>query len=177
MKYFTSDTHFNHVNCIKFDNRPFENIEDMNESIIKNWNKVVSPEDEVYHLGDVAFGRGDECLNILNSLNGKIYLVKGNHEKTALNGAFNRFEWVKDYYELKYEGHLFILCHYPFASWRNSHYNKSINLHGHCHGNQGDRPVLLNQLDVGTCCHNYAPISIKQVMEKLKDANSIIHVD
>jgi calcineurin-like phosphoesterase family protein len=164
MIYFTSDTHFNHAKCIEYDNRPFRDVEDMNSSIIRNWNNVISPMDEVYHLGDVAFGRGDECLEILNSLNGTIYLLKGNHEKTALNSSSSRFTWVKDYYELKYNKQVFVLCHYPFATWNRSHYG-SMNLHGHCHGTYLD---LRNQVDVGTMCHNYTPISINQLMENFR---------
>lgn len=163
--FFTSDTHFNHDRCIKYDNRPFATIEDMNETIIENWNNVVKKGDHIYHLGDVAFGRPFECRNILDRLNGKIYLVKGNHEKTSLDKLnIDRFEWVKDYYQLKINNIFMVLCHYPFANWNRSHYG-SVNLHGHNHGTYTD---IHNQLDVGTNCHNYTPISYRQVMETLE---------
>ena len=54
--FFTSDTHFNHANIIRFCNRPFKDVSHMNEAIISNWNRVVGPEDIVFHLGDFCLG-------------------------------------------------------------------------------------------------------------------------
>lgn len=76
--YFTSDTHFYHSNIIGFCKRPFKNVEDMNETLIGNWNRVVSQDDIVFHLGDFCLGGSHEWTKILNRLNGKIYLILGN---------------------------------------------------------------------------------------------------
>ena len=73
--FFTSDTHFNHANIIRFCNRPFKDVSHMNEAIISNWNRVVGPEDIVFHLGDFCLGGSAEWINVLNRLNGKIYLI------------------------------------------------------------------------------------------------------
>ena len=78
--YFTSDTHFYHSNIIGFCKRPFKNVEDMNETLIENWNRVVSQDDIVFHLGDFCMGGSHEWTKILNRLNGKIYLTLGNHD-------------------------------------------------------------------------------------------------
>ena len=79
MKYFfTSDTHFGHKNIIEYCQRPFKSVEEMNEKIIENWNKVVSPEDTVFHLGDFVF-RGKK-REFLHKLNGKVIWLKGNHD-------------------------------------------------------------------------------------------------
>ena len=78
--YFTSDTHFNHANIIGFCNRPFKNVEEMNETLITNWNRVVGVDDIVFHLGDFCLGGSAEWTNVLNRLNGKIYLIVGNHD-------------------------------------------------------------------------------------------------
>jgi calcineurin-like phosphoesterase family protein len=78
--YFTSDTHFYHSNIIGFCKRPFKNVEDMNETLIGNWNRVVSQDDIVFHLGDFCLGGSHEWTKILNRLNGKIYLILGNHD-------------------------------------------------------------------------------------------------
>lgn len=62
--FFTSDTHFNHANIIRFCNRPFKDVSHMNEAIISNWNRVVGPEDIVFHLGDFCLGGSagmDKC--------------------------------------------------------------------------------------------------------------------
>ena len=75
MKFYTSDTHFNHRAIIDHAKRPFANMEEMNEAMIENWNRVVAPHDDVYHLGDFAFG-GAEA--ILTRLKGNIHLIRGN---------------------------------------------------------------------------------------------------
>ena len=69
--FFTSDTHFNHTNIIRFCNRPFKDVSHMNETMISNWNRVVGPEDIVFHLGDFCLGGSAEWINVLNRLNGK----------------------------------------------------------------------------------------------------------
>lgn len=75
VKYFTSDTHFYHGNIIRFCNRPFEDVEMMNETIISNWNNTVGLDDTVFHLGDFCLGGSAEWTKILDRLNGKIYLL------------------------------------------------------------------------------------------------------
>ena len=81
--FFTSDTHFNHTNIIRFCNRPFKDVVHMNETIISNWNRVVGPEDIVFHLGDFCLGGSAEWVNVLNRLNGKIYLISRHKEPEA----------------------------------------------------------------------------------------------
>ena len=93
--FFTSDTHFYHANIINFCGRPFKNVEVMNETLIANWNSVVGPDDIVFHLGDFCLGGSAEWTNILNRLNGKIYLIVGNHDiKNLRQGYYSHFEHV-----------------------------------------------------------------------------------
>ncbi len=93
--FFTSDTHFNHANIIKFCNRPFKNVDEMNEALITNWNKVVSADDYVFHLGDFCLGGSAEWTKALDCLNGKIFLILGNHDlKNLKQGFIGRFEKV-----------------------------------------------------------------------------------
>ena len=103
MIYFTADTHFNHINIIKFCDRPYELIDEMNEALIENWNSVVGKDDEIYHLGDFGWGDNVDNLDILRRLNGTKYLVKGNHDWKLLKDKAIRseFEWIKDYNELE----------------------------------------------------------------------------
>ena len=93
--FFTSDTHFYHGNIIRFCNRPFKDVEVMNETIISNWNITVGQDDIVFHLGDFCLGGSAEWTKILDRLNGKIYLIMGNHDlKNIRQGYIDRFEHV-----------------------------------------------------------------------------------
>ena len=78
----------------------------MNENLIRNWNSCVNISDEIYILGDFMFkGKSSEVNNIIKRLNGKKYLIKGNHDKFIDDQNFNKnnFEWIKDYYVLNYQ--------------------------------------------------------------------------
>ena len=79
--FFTSDSHFCHSNIIKFCDRPFKDVEEMNEILIDNWNKTVGPNDIIYHLGDFCFAGSAEWHSILGRLNGRIHLILGNHDE------------------------------------------------------------------------------------------------
>ena len=78
--FFTSDTHFNHTNIIKYAQRPYSDAEEMNEDLIKRWNSVVGKNDIVFHLGDFMFGNINRFWEFRSRLNGKIYLIHGNHD-------------------------------------------------------------------------------------------------
>ena len=84
--YFTSDTHFGHENIIKWCRRPYSSVEEMNEKLIENWNSVVGPDDIVFHLGDFAFGGSGLWKEVLSRLNGKKYLIIGNHDEKKSQG-------------------------------------------------------------------------------------------
>ncbi|HFH9837931.1 TPA: hydrolase [Streptococcus suis] len=134
MIYFIADTHFYHKNVIAFCNRPFSTVEEMNQALITNWNKTVSDIDEVYI---VYKGNGKQANELLQSLNSKKYLLKGNHEHYLNSPDFDitLFEWVKDYHTLIYNKRKFVLFHYPILEWENYHHD-SIHIYGHVHNNQ-----------------------------------------
>ena len=98
MIWFVSDTHFGHKNILKYTKRPFSSVEEMDEILIANWNNRVKEEDEVYHLGDVALCSPNKLRKILDRLKGKIYLIRGNQDRSA-EACRDRFEWIKDYHE------------------------------------------------------------------------------
>lgn len=102
MNYFIADTHFNHKNIIKYDDRPFSSVEEMNETMIQLWNSRVTQNDNVYILGDVGFGNVD---NILRRLNGNKYLIRGNHDKFLEKESFDKslFVWIKDIERIQYK--------------------------------------------------------------------------
>lgn len=78
--WFTSDTHFNHTNILRYCARPFESVAHMNSVLVANWNACVAPDDTVYHLGDFAMGDRERIPDILAQLNGNLVLVPGNHD-------------------------------------------------------------------------------------------------
>src|ERR1700744_1409385 len=84
--YFTSDTHFGHENIIRYSNRPFKDVEHMNEELVRRWNSRVGHTDIVYHLGDVALMKGADPDSILIRLNGIIHLCPGNHDSKKTMG-------------------------------------------------------------------------------------------
>lgn len=94
---YTSDTHFNHANIISSCHRPFNSLEHMNETLIANWNNVVQRNDIVFHLGDFSFGGAAQWAKIRSRLNGRIYLIVGNHDKKNLRQSYCRlFEMVSN---------------------------------------------------------------------------------
>jgi calcineurin-like phosphoesterase family protein len=144
----------------------------MNDSIIENWNKEIKPNDEVYHLGDFAFKSDYKIDDIMKALNGKIYLLKGNHEQIACKHSW-RFEWIKDYFEIKQTDPKIVVFHYPMVSW-NWSYHGSIHLFGHVHGNyigQG------KSMDVGVDPNNFKPISLDEILTKFKNIKNEKNTD
>lgn len=81
MIYFTSDTHFGHKNIIEYCNRPFEDVDEMNAEMVRRWNRVVGPNDTVYHLGDFALGPKDKWREHRLALWGRIIFICGNHDE------------------------------------------------------------------------------------------------
>lgn len=165
--WFTSDTHFGHGNVIKYCNRPYRTSDEMDRSLIDNWNSVVQPQDIVYHLGDVGFMQEPQLINILQRLNGNKILIMGNHDKVIKRSkaAFYKcFGSIHDYYDLSHDGQKYVLSHYPMLSWNGSG-RGSIMLHGHSHGTTNYGHLKTGKiLDVGVDCHNYTPIDIPTVL-------------
>lgn len=163
MDFFTADLHLNHGNIIKYCNRPFDNADAMNKTIINNWNNKVSANDTVYVLGDFCF-YGD-IVNIAKTLNGKKILIKGNHDyKQSKRNLLEAFESVHDLYTYRYNGNKFTLCHYAMRVWPSSHYG-TRHLFGHSHG--ALKEVTPGSMDVGVDCHNFTPLSIDEVVAAL----------
>lgn len=178
--FFTSDTHFFHRNIIEYCNRPFGGDKEMNETIIKKWNEEVPKDGIVFHLGDFSLnGKSLPLKEIIDSLNGTIYLVVGNHEKDVLSRdeIRERFASIDDILEIKVEdkelAHNFqhiVLCHYPMITWNAAH-RGSWQLFGHVHGKLPDFKLTPNQMDVGVDCHNFYPLSYQEVKSYITKKN------
>ena len=156
--FFTADTHFGDHRTINIHRRPFANVAAMDEAIVAGWNERVGPDDEVWHLGDVA-RRSADVAALLAELNGIKHLVRGNNDDPATGDATG-WASVQDYAELTQDGVLLVLCHYPFRSWNGQH-RRSINLHGHSHGKL--KP-LLRQFDVGVDARGFRPTTLTALL-------------
>ena len=173
--FFTSDTHWGHSRVIQYSNRPFANIDEMDEQLIKNWNSKVQPNDTVYHLGDFAFHREDQIFKILSRLNGKIHLIVGNHDKQIIKNSQlqKQFQSISNYCELKIDNQFIVMCHYPMLSWNKSHHGSWM-LHGHCHGSI-QHPWNGKLLDVGTDPMKYFPISFDKLIPIMASKQFVNH--
>lgn len=161
--WFTADTHFQHANIIKYCGRPFTSAEEMDETMITNWNAVVQPRDIVYHLGDFVFCRKTEVVEAyIRRLNGHINLVWGNHDKHVVKRA-QGFAGQSQYREIKIEGQSITLMHYAMRVWNKSHHG-SWQLFGHTHDELPEEEHQL-QTDVGMDARGFCPMSFEQVKE------------
>ena len=132
-KFYISDLHIGHEKIIRMDERPFSDTDQMRKAMVSNWNNAVSPDDEVYILGDFAW-KNQEGLEVLRELRGRKFLVAGNHDKPT-EEMTACFEWVKDHAVIKDNNTRVVLCHYPIAHWFNQ-FRGAVHLYGHVHNNK-----------------------------------------
>lgn len=163
--FFVSDMHFGHNNIIEYCKRPWASVPEMDDALVRNWNAVVSPTDIVYHIGDWAFHNYER----IGELRGRIFSVPGNHDhervKKILPFLPNGFLAEVHYLKISPDRR-FVLCHYPFESWRREY---KFHLHGHTHGTSG---MHHNRLDVGIDATKvYAPIHIDDVLQRIATVN------
>ena len=164
--FFIADTHFGDERIIKYENRPFENSKQMDNEIIKRWNDVVTNDDSVYLLGD--FGADGYEKEILSKLNGKIYLVKGNHD-TKTNDEYRRFGFAEVYdIPIILDG-FWILSHDALYVNSNMPY---ANLFGHVHNS----PIIKDYSSQHYCVSvertNYAPIDFEKIKRTIMDLSN-----
>ena len=175
MVYFTADIHFGHENVIKFCNRPFTSVEEMDETLIANWNSRVHGNDTVFILGDMFF-RISDAEPVLKQLKGKKRLIIGNHDGSWMKKVdlTRYFESIDSFLETSDGQHGLTLCHYPLLSWR--HQMKSFMVHGHIHNDTAmDFWPLISVrdrvLNAGCDVNNYMPVTFDEMVfnnEKFK---------
>lgn len=169
--WFTSDLHFWHKNICKYCNRPYESVEEMNEGIIENWNRVVKDNDIVFVLGDLGFCGIERLKPLLERLKGKKYLVQGNHDSDKVVFKLIEGNIFEDSYKLTtitIEGdpevpeQMLTLCHFPMLDW----YEKekgSWMIHGHQHQLPETPSCSVVHWDVGLDKNHMTPISFEQL--------------
>lgn len=172
--FFTSDTHFDHEKVIGFNDRPFGSVDEMNETLVENWNFTVGKNDWVYHLGDVSFRSHPK--EWLRQLNGNIVVICGNHDSEKQlqqcvdEGVIRAWEHVK--YK-RWSGDRFFLSHYAHRVWRNSHHG-SFHLYGHSHGDL-EGMEWGRSMDVGVDACEYVPVHVNWVINQLSQRDIVNH--
>lgn len=181
--FFTSDTHFNHANILGFCARPFKDIREHDEELVRRWNEKVPKDGLVFHLGDVCFGANDYCRDILNSLNGIIYLIVGNHDTDTISKFKDRFCGMTMQRVIIIGDQSIILNHFPLACFAGSYRKRPVwQLYGHVHTSPYSRGIdseridsmaMPCQYDVGVDNNDFTPLSyaeVKEIMKRRLDA-------
>ena len=170
--FFISDCHFGHKNIIKYCNRPYTSIEEMDEDLIDKWNKKVHKNDIIYIVGDLFYFKVDNVSSILDRLKGKKFLIRGNHDSFFLKkiDQTKYFIDVLSYYETSLRDNQLTLCHYPMYSWKNSRKKNSYLIFGHVHNNkdlywfdyycQNDKT-----LNAGVDVNNFEPVNFDELKQ------------
>lgn len=180
MIWLTSDTHFGHDKDFIYGSRGFRNVAEMDAALIENWNKLVKPEDIIYHLGDLMLGDNQHGLECLRKLNGHINIILGNHDSANREKLYSTE--LKDKVDilgyaapLKYKGYIFYLSHYPTVTSNNDIDKplkaKVINLYGHTHQQENFYEDNITMYHVGVDSHNNAPVSIDTVLADILEKN------
>lgn len=133
--FYIADLHFGHKNCLRFDSRPFDTIEEHDEELIRRWNSAVTSEDEVWVVGDLSWISPPKTALLLDRLNGTKNLIVGNHDKKLIKNetCASRFQEITPYKELHVrKGLRVVLCHYPIPCF-NHHFQDWVHLYGHVH--------------------------------------------
>lgn len=176
MIFFTSDLHLNHEKEFIWGARGFSSVEEMNKGIIKRWNNIINPDDEVYIVGDLMLGDTEKGIEIINQLNGFKRIIIGNHDTDnrieAYKIGIKNLLSIEHATRLKYGKNIFWISHYP-ANTSNYDDQKAwvknlINLYGHTHQTDtfySDNPYMYN---VGIDAHNCTPVSIEEIISDIK---------
>lgn len=157
--YVTSDTHFGHRNIIKYCNRPFNSVEQMDSCMIDIWNAIIKPNDIVFHLGDFSLAGAEIAGPIIDKLNGKKILIAGNHDRGSIKN-YPAWKRVSNTFDFHYKG---IEVHMRHEPWDEIEHEEHLYLHGHCHGNMG--VIHDKQIDAGVDCWDMAPVELEEIIE------------
>lgn len=175
MIFFTPDLHLGHENCIRLCNRPFSSIEEMDETLIENWNHKVTGKDTVYILGDLIYRSQKPPEEYLRRLRGKKHLILGNHDRGWIRSCQMErfFESVNNLLYVADGKRQYTLCHYPMMSW--PHIMRCYMVFGHIHGNtdadywpliQGNERMLNAGVDV----NHFEPVTFEEM-----EANNLLY--
>ena len=187
--FATSDSHFGHINIIKYAERPFSDVAQMDAEMVRRWNTVVRPTDVVVHLGDLALGQLDRTLPRTAGLNGTRYLIPGNHDRVSsvnqggrnierFRAAYEDAGWtiLDEVVEAELGGHRLLLSHFPYVVDSHDKSGEGVDrysnvrpvdiglplVHGHVHQAFARRG---HEFNAGVDIHHFAPVSAKVIAE------------
>lgn len=164
--YFTADPHYGHGNIIEYEHRPFKDTEQMNETLIKNWNSVVTQKDKVFVLGDVSFHSKDKTTEIISKLYGHKVLVVGNHDKGRNIKWWYEVGFDEVYkYPIVYNDFIFLSHEPPHYIPSNTPY---FYLYGHVHSSEMYKTITKTSACVSVERWDYAPVSFEKIQELTK---------
>ena len=162
--YLIGDTHFYHKNIIKYCNRPFSSVEEMNETLIKNWNSVVKRDDKVIVVGDFALCGKDKIIEVGQRLNGKKTLILGNHDRASMSTYYEAgFEFVSRYPIIIDDWN--IISHHPKFTTELGLY---ANIYAHVHNDVTYRDYTARSFCVSAERINYTPIEWEVIQERME---------
>jgi len=163
--FITADQHFGHSNIIKYESRPFLNAEDMDRVLIKNWNTVVSNKDTIIIAGDISFHNKEKTTEIINQLNGKKILVKGNHDKRNNRWWMDVGIDTVSSFPIIFNDY-FVIQHEPPA-----YYNDAcpyFYIYGHVHGSEMYKTITKKTACVSVERWEYRPVELEKIIELSK---------
>lgn len=172
--FYTADLHLGHENIIRLCHRPFSSVEEMDETIIANWNSKVKSSDDVYIVGDFSFRSNTEnAIACLKRLNGKKHLIVGNHDAENLkNPEFRKqFASINTYLEIRDNGNKVCLFHYPIAEWNGYFRDNVYHVYGHVHDSDTTAGVKLvksepRAFNAGVDVNNFYPMTLNDFLNK-----------
>lgn len=174
MNLYIADLHFGHGNIIKHSKRSFKDAEEMDECLIRDWNKAVGDSDDVWVLGDLCY-KAKDPIHYISQLNGRLHLITGNHDGQMLKSPVcrRRFESIDQMRTVNDNGKRIVLCHYPLVEW-DGFFRGALHFYGHIHNNTGNAAYgimknIENAYNVGADIIGFTPCSAGQVVEKNRE--------
>lgn len=173
--HFYSDPHFGHRAIIEYCCRPFRNVDEMNEELVRRYNEAVTDDSLVLWCGDVSFMKPDATEAILSRLRGRKAIVIGNHDRSAAWYIDRGFEFAKREISFTMGGQRFRACHFPEMGHTADRRGKNRPvlrqgewlIHGHTHSGT---KLSGRHVHVGVDAWEYAPASARQIIELVEAA-------
>ena len=172
MNYYISDTHFGDNRIIELCRRPFKDLDEMTNTISRNWNSIVEKNDSVYIVGDFAMHYDEEVGELIDSLNGMKTLIPGNHDRELLaeESFRKKMNIGSDIMTIEDSNRSVTLCHYPMLAFEGSLHN-GYHIYGHIHNNYNEpnyniAKELKNCFNAGVDVNDFTPKTLDELIAR-----------